>query len=142
MLPAVHLLLFFFLVLFSIALPCPLFDKGTPRKIWAMEPHSKLALLLGLAATATGSIFSRYSNETMDNENVPYPDYARLLKCPGYNAVNVNKFDYGVRADLVLAGEPCNVYGEDLETLSLELTAETREYPERLLMRVPCRQVN
>jgi hypothetical protein len=95
-----------------------------------MESHSKLALLLGLAATAAGSIFPKCIDENCNQENVPYPDYARLDACPGYNAINVDKFYYGMRADLVLAGEPCNVYGEDLETLSLEVTTETREYPE------------
>lgn len=45
--------------------------------------------------------------------------------CPGYNATNVSNVHNGFTADLVLAGEPCNVYGPDLERLSLSVLYET-----------------
>ncbi|KAH9897549.1 glycoside hydrolase family 31 protein [Xylariomycetidae sp. FL2044] len=41
--------------------------------------------------------------------------------CPGYKASNVQETKSGLTADLTLAGSPCNVYGTDVETLSLLL---------------------
>ncbi|KAI1806571.1 glycoside hydrolase family 31 protein [Daldinia bambusicola] len=39
--------------------------------------------------------------------------------CPGYVASNVKNTTNGFTADLTLAGEACNVYGTDIEALSL-----------------------
>ncbi|KAI1124057.1 glycoside hydrolase family 31 protein [Nemania abortiva] len=39
--------------------------------------------------------------------------------CPGYKASNVAETPLGLTADLILAGDPCNVYGTDIEALSL-----------------------
>ncbi|KAI6084922.1 glycoside hydrolase family 31 protein [Hypoxylon rubiginosum] len=39
--------------------------------------------------------------------------------CPGYKASNVKTTSSGLIADLILAGEACNVYGTDIEALSL-----------------------
>lgn len=39
--------------------------------------------------------------------------------CPGYTATNVKTTDGGLTADLSLAGKACNVYGTDIEHLSL-----------------------
>ena len=41
--------------------------------------------------------------------------------CPGYTAVNVQKSKNGFTADLNLAGEPCDVYGNDVKHLSLSV---------------------
>ncbi|PVG01300.1 alpha-glucosidase [Serendipita vermifera] len=45
--------------------------------------------------------------------------------CPGYNATNVSNIHNGFKADLVLAGPACNVYGPDLQKLSLSVVYET-----------------
>ena len=39
--------------------------------------------------------------------------------CPGYKASNVKRTPYGLIADLSLAGTACNVYGTDVDSLSL-----------------------
>ncbi|KAI1314130.1 glycoside hydrolase family 31 protein [Xylaria venustula] len=39
--------------------------------------------------------------------------------CLGYKASNVVETPLGLTADLLLAGEPCNVYGTDIEALNL-----------------------
>ncbi|KAI2622431.1 glycoside hydrolase family 31 protein [Hypoxylon sp. NC1633] len=39
--------------------------------------------------------------------------------CPGYRASNVKTSSNGLTADLTLAGDACNVYGTDIEHLSL-----------------------
>ncbi|XP_006458747.1 hypothetical protein AGABI2DRAFT_64273 [Agaricus bisporus var. bisporus H97] len=46
-------------------------------------------------------------------------DPAVLDACPGYNAQNVKTEGGTLTADLTLADEACNVFGEDLTTLSL-----------------------
>ncbi|OAA65035.1 alpha-glucosidase [Cordyceps fumosorosea ARSEF 2679] len=48
-----------------------------------------------------------------------------LEKCPGYTASNVQTTDSGLTAELTLAGTACNVYGEDLKDLILQVTYET-----------------
>lgn len=54
--------------------------------------------------------------------------------CPGYKASHVRKSDYGLTADLNLAGEACNVYGNDVTALSLvvEYQAQKRLHVEIL----------
>lgn len=41
--------------------------------------------------------------------------------CPGYKATNVQETKNGLTADLTLAGEACNVYGNDVEELILQV---------------------
>jgi alpha-glucosidase len=48
-----------------------------------------------------------------------------LDACPGYNIKNVVAQGTTLTADLVLAGTACNVFGNDLEQLSLAVTYET-----------------
>ncbi len=54
-----------------------------------------------------------------------YVDPARLDACPGYKATDVNIWGPKLTAKLVLAGTPCNVFGNDIETLDLAVTYET-----------------
>ncbi|KAK3192886.1 hypothetical protein K4F52_001243 [Lecanicillium sp. MT-2017a] len=49
----------------------------------------------------------------------------KLEACPGYEASNVKTTDSGMTADLTLAGKACNVYGDDLKNLILQVTYET-----------------
>jgi alpha-glucosidase len=48
-----------------------------------------------------------------------------LSKCPGYRASNVRTGRSTLTADLKLAGRACNVYGDDLKSLTLEVEYET-----------------
>jgi len=48
-----------------------------------------------------------------------------LDSCPGYDATNVKSAGPSLTADLVLAGEACNVFGNDTRQLQLEVTYET-----------------
>ncbi|KAJ4475469.1 glycoside hydrolase family 31 protein [Lentinula aciculospora] len=50
---------------------------------------------------------------------------AVLDACPGYNILNPVSQGATFTADLVLAGAACNVFGTDLENLSLAVTHET-----------------
>lgn len=71
-------------------------------------------VLLGFAATALGSgvIRRQLSNDT----------------CPGYAASNVVDDGSRLTADLTLAGMACNLYGEDLVDLRLEVEYQSGEY--------------
>lgn len=48
-----------------------------------------------------------------------------LGACPGYKASNVQITESGLTASLSLAGPECNVYGDDLLSLILEVVYET-----------------
>ncbi|KAH9857437.1 alpha-glucosidase [Lenzites betulinus] len=54
-------------------------------------------------------------------------DPAVLDACPGYKAKNVFTFGLKLTADLVLAGKACNVYGNDIAKLKLEVTYENED---------------
>lgn len=47
--------------------------------------------------------------------------------CPGYTASNVVKNDLGFSATLSLAGKPCNVYGTDVDVLSLNVSFQNAD---------------
>ena len=47
--------------------------------------------------------------------------------CPGYNASDVITNSLGFSATLRLAGEPCNVYGNDIETLNLTVEYQSAD---------------
>lgn len=79
-----------------------------------------VALFAGLASAAA---VSRRQEEPL----VQYPDYNLLADCPGYAASNVKTSDSGLKANLKLAGEACNAYGDDLKDLTLEVTYESGE---------------
>jgi alpha-glucosidase len=71
-------------------------------------------VLCGLAATVLGSgVVTRQSSEDT---------------CPGYAASNVVDDGSKLTADLTLAGTACNLYGEDLVDLRLEVEYQTGEY--------------
>lgn len=48
-----------------------------------------------------------------------------LQSCPGYTASNVQNDGGRITADLALAGTACNVYGDDLTDLKLEVEYQT-----------------
>lgn len=48
-----------------------------------------------------------------------------LEACPGYTASNLQDNGSKVSADLKLAGTACNVYGDDLTDLKLEVEYQT-----------------
>jgi len=52
-----------------------------------------------------------------------------LDSCPGYTASNVQNDGGRVTANLALAGTACNVYGDDLTDLRLEVEYQTRMWP-------------
>jgi alpha-glucosidase len=52
-----------------------------------------------------------------------------LASCPGYKASNIKTTGSSLTADLSLAGAACNVYGDDLKSLTLQVVYETGKHP-------------
>lgn len=69
-------------------------------------PKQLLATYFALIPTASSLLLPRQQNATLDS-------------CPGYRASDVETTDNGLTASLTLAGTACNVYGTDLEELTL-----------------------
>ena len=76
-------------------------------------------MLLGLAIAL--SIFSFSLHSTLGTWTEP----SVLDACPGYNATNVKTKGAILTADLVLAGKPCNVFGNDISKVTLAVEYET-----------------
>ncbi|TKA74673.1 hypothetical protein B0A55_04709 [Friedmanniomyces simplex] len=53
--------------------------------------------------------------------------------CPGYTAANVQETTTGLTADLTLAGQGCNAYGNDVKDLTLSVQYQSQE---RLAVRI------
>jgi alpha-glucosidase len=81
-----------------------------------------LGAVLLLARLAAAGLVRR------EQGDLAYPDYGLLQACPGYEVSNVRTTSSGLTADLTLAGAACNAYGDDLESLRLEVTYETGEF--------------
>jgi alpha-glucosidase len=47
--------------------------------------------------------------------------------CPGYTASDVKENDFGLAASLTLAGKACNVYGTDVDTLTLTVEYQSAQ---------------
>lgn len=73
----------------------------------------KGTVLLGsLLGAALASDLTKRQSGSLDN-------------CPGYTATNVQDEGGRVTANLALAGTACNVYGDDLTDLRLEVEYQT-----------------
>ncbi|KAI7521365.1 hypothetical protein KC316_g19553, partial [Hortaea werneckii] len=48
-------------------------------------------------------------------------------ECPGYRASNIMKTQTSLTADLLLAGEACNLYGYDVHELTLDVEYQAKE---------------
>ena len=60
-------------------------------------------------------------------------DPSVLDACPGYSATNVKTQRDGLTADLVLLPNPCNVFGDDIQKLSLSVIYETGVFDHLIL---------
>lgn len=74
--------------------------------------HSNILTLLLILVLVAPSGFATQKQQNLD-------------ECPGYNAQNVQVSDRELTADLVLAGKPCGIYGDELEKLSLRVQYQT-----------------
>ena len=96
-----------------------------------MKLWKSLSLVLFVSVQTVDS--SRVVSDLESRATDSYPDYRKLASCPGYKATSIKKTSSGIVADLQLAGNACNVYGDDLTKLTLTVTSETGRlfYPSR-----------
>lgn len=79
---------------------------------------AKLTLLALLCATQAQALTLDLVQRDASSDDL-------LASCPGYAASNVQTSSTGLTADLTLAGTACNVYGDDLQNLTLTVAYET-----------------
>ncbi|KAL4932677.1 glycoside hydrolase family 31 protein [Aspergillus undulatus] len=82
-------------------------------------------------ATATATATAEHTQVTLADlidvgaeliANVDDPQAVNAQSvCPGYRASNLQQTNHGFTAHLGLAGNPCNVYGTDVDALTLEV---------------------
>lgn len=97
-------------------------EKGKGQKVnerSQFHPDTQLTMavllawvLLAISAVSSSSILPRAIQEP-------------LAACPGYKASNIKTSSSTLTADLTLAGPACNVYGDDLKSLTLQVVYET-----------------
>ena len=78
--------------------------------------------LVGLVSTSRAIFLPR--NETSGGNLTAVVDTDPRDECPGYKVVEVTSATTSLTARLELAGEPCDVYGSDLQNLTLKVTFE------------------
>ena len=81
-----------------------------------MKHHLLKTLLVGSFTLSAWSQFGTYVDPEV------------LDACPGYEVTNIGVSSSGLKADLILAGTPCNVFGDDISQLRLEVTYETGKF--------------
>ncbi|EDQ99974.1 uncharacterized protein LACBIDRAFT_314975 [Laccaria bicolor S238N-H82] len=74
-----------------------------------------------------GSTLGRHSSHTSSRSrfDATFVDPNVLDACPGYGATDVSASGTKFTATLILAGKPCNVFGNDIQKLSLSVEYET-----------------
>lgn len=91
------------------------------RMVTKMAP---LARILG-ATLATATAISASPLALTRRQNGTSPTGSQ---CPGYRASDVQTSAHGLTAKLTLAGAPCNIYGTDLEDLTVTVEYQTGKY--------------
>lgn len=104
-----------------------LVENGTSSRDSQQPDLKGLLVKMGLALVALTSLAVLSSYTAAQFGTTVDPNV--LDACPGYKATNVKTTASSLTADLVLGGEGCNVFGEDIEKLSLVVTYETRTCP-------------
>lgn len=64
-----------------------------------------------------------------------YSSDKSLSGCPGYTASQVQDISDGFMADLSLAGPACNVYGTDVQNLTLTVQYQTSKLVQEIVLR-------
>ncbi|KIJ63989.1 glycoside hydrolase family 31 protein [Hydnomerulius pinastri MD-312] len=81
-----------------------------------------LSLVLGglslVTALAFGKVPPLFQRQT--SSNVTYS--MNVTDCPGYALGSLQESDYGLTAQLTLAGAACNAFGTDIKDLTIEVT--------------------
>lgn len=79
-----------------------------------MAPLALLTTALALATSVAASPYPLIRRQNDTNSN-----------CPGYRASDISTNANSLTAKLTLAGTPCNIYGKDIEDLTLTVEYQT-----------------
>ncbi len=90
------------------------------------EPASGEATVTSSPPVAPFSVEAQDGQPVIPNLRDPLAVDSQSI-CPGYLASNVIKGPHGLTAELSLAGSPCNVYGSDIDTLSLIVEHQSQD---------------
>lgn len=97
-----------------------------PASLLSLVPFLSLGVHVAAQSSTTNAFAAQYTLPTaIDNglpvlPNIMDPNATDAQTvCPGYTATAVQRTDYGFTAQLNLAGQPCNVYGVDIDALNL-----------------------
>ncbi|KAJ5745182.1 hypothetical protein N7520_010364 [Penicillium odoratum] len=87
------------------------------------------ASLTQARSTTASAVYSQFTVPAAADEgatliaNIDDPEAVNAQSaCPGYKASNVHQDSNGLTATLKLAGNPCNAYGTDVDSLDLSIT--------------------
>jgi alpha-glucosidase len=80
-------------------------------------------LILSLPLSSGDILHQRDGGDVIPNIRDPNAVNPQSV-CPGYKVTNVASTPLGLTADLILAGDACNVYGNDIEALRLVAEAQ------------------
>jgi alpha-glucosidase len=87
--------------------------------MWAAGMRRNAMRVLSIFGTT--SLFQNFVVGTLVDPTV-------LDSCPGYSATDVKDDGTRLTADLVLNGKGCNIFGSDLQKLTLDVVYETGEF--------------
>ncbi|KAK5121369.1 hypothetical protein LTR85_005535 [Meristemomyces frigidus] len=97
-------------------------SAGTPTASYATATVNGTATVYSVAFTVPAS--ADVGPNVLPNTKDPNAKQAQAL-CPGYTASDIDRTANGFTAKLTLTGEPCNVYGTDIEDLLLTVDTQT-----------------
>ena len=80
----------------------------------------------GLPQTTTTATTTDYYNLPTVTPTIFDPDAPNPQSCPGYKVSNVDQSEFGIRADLTIAGPACNVFGTDIPDLELSVAYQSK----------------
>ncbi|KAG8221683.1 glycoside hydrolase family 31 protein [Butyriboletus roseoflavus] len=85
-----------------------------------------LLAVLGGLSLATTLAWGRHSSllQRQSTSNVTYS--LNVTDCPGYTLGSLTESQYGLTAQLSLAGTPCNAFGTDITNLTIEVTYQSQ----------------
>lgn len=105
-----------------------------PGLAWGVPEHGRQVATGSVSQTAVGPdppVFTVPPTADIGKNIIPNIQDPLAVDpqtvCPGYLATNVRHGLSGFKADLALAGPPCNVYGNDIESLTLEVTFQAED---------------
>lgn len=121
---------------FLLVIPASLCSFLTATMVRFIDAFASAALLAGVygaspsvapstSASTSWSQFTMPASADVGVHMIANIDDANAVRpqsvCPGYKASDVHNTSRGFEASLQLAGEPCNAYGTDVESLTLSV---------------------